>query len=225
VILYFNRLKYIDIDPVTMFIIAFITVVITYNDTKQYEHMESSRPDLEALYTLASVYNTDNVVFKNLKVTGTLTVDGRTRIGNDLNVENVMTARHGTITEWFNQLPRGVIVAWTENAPPAGWMLCDGRNGTPDLRGRFIVGKGQGAGLTNYNLNDIGGLEQVTLTVSQMPTHTHGIGGGIKSDMTGSGYRDNVYRTRSGYNSDSTGGNQPHENRPPYHALTYIIKI
>ena len=38
----------------------------------------------------------------------------------------------------FNLLPRGVIVAWSNATPPAGWALCDGANGTPDLRGRFI---------------------------------------------------------------------------------------
>ena len=44
------------------------------------------------------------------------------------------------------QLPQGVIVMWSgaEEAIPAGWALCDGKNGTPDLRSRFIVGAGAG---------------------------------------------------------------------------------
>jgi microcystin-dependent protein len=38
----------------------------------------------------------------------------------------------------FNLLPRGIIVAYNGETAPAGWALCDGTNGTPDLRGRFI---------------------------------------------------------------------------------------
>lgn len=43
-------------------------------------------------------------------------------------------------------LPRGTIVAWSgsKNTIPAGWALCEGLNGTPDLRDRFIVGAGGG---------------------------------------------------------------------------------
>ena len=227
VLVYLANFKYIAINTSTVYIIAFIVLAMSYNfiTDDNYEHMNAQRPDLEALSTMASVYNADTVTFKNLRVTGTLNVDGKTRIGNDLNVDNIMTSRYATVTEWFNQMPKGIIAAWTTNDAPAGWALCDGNNGTPDLRGRFIVGKGQGAGLSNYNLNDKGGVEQVTLTIDQMPAHSHGIGGAIKSNMTGSSYHDNVYRSRGGYNSDNTGGSKAHENRPPYHALTYIMKL
>ena len=174
---------------------------------------------------LATAYNSGNAVVKNLKVTGTLYTDGKTRIGNDLVVDNVLTTRYGSVNEWFNKIPKGIIVEWTGNDAPAGWAICDGTNRTPDLRGRFIIGKGQGTDLSNYNLNDRGGVEQVTLTIDQMPIHSHGIGGAIKSNMTGSSYHDNVYRSRGGYNSDNTGGSKAHENRPPYYALAYIMKI
>jgi microcystin-dependent protein len=51
--------------------------------------------------------------------------------------------------------------------------LCDGTNGTPDLRGRFVLSQGQGSGLTNRLINQIGGAETHTLTVQEMPSHTH----------------------------------------------------
>lgn len=43
----------------------------------------------------------------------------------------------------------------------------------PDTRGRVIVGAGQGPGTSNYVLGQMGGAENVTLTVNQMPAHTH----------------------------------------------------
>jgi microcystin-dependent protein len=51
----------------------------------------------------------------------------------------------------------------------------DGRStfGLPDLRGRVPIGVGQGAGLTNRVLGEIGGSENVTLTTTTVPTHSH----------------------------------------------------
>ena len=67
-------------------------------------------------------------------------------------------------------IPSGVIVMWsgTSSNIPAGWLLCDGSNGTPDLRDRFIVGAGN-----QYSRGDIGGSNSVTLTTAQMPNHSH----------------------------------------------------
>lgn len=43
----------------------------------------------------------------------------------------------------------------------------------PDLRGRLPIGQGQGPGLTNYQIGQVGGVENVTLLASNMPMHTH----------------------------------------------------
>lgn len=70
-------------------------------------------------------------------------------------------------------IPIGGIIMWSGSvgSVPAGWALCDGSNGTPDLRNRFIVGAG-----STYSPGTTGGAASVTLTASQMPSHTHGDG-------------------------------------------------
>ena len=79
-------------------------------------------------------------------------------------------------------MPIGVIVMWGGQIGqiPSGWQLCDGSNGTPNLRGQFIVGAG-GA----YNPGDQGGAASVTLDATQMPIHTHGLSGTINTSAAG----------------------------------------
>lgn len=78
---------------------------------------------------------------------------------------------------------RGVIVMWSGllSQLPEGWVLCDGTNGTPDLRDKFIVGAGR-----EYTIGDTGGAKEVTLTVSQMPSHNHTMGKAGSHGHTGS---------------------------------------
>lgn len=66
-------------------------------------------------------------------------------------------------------VPSGVIVMWSGSIAPSGWALCDGTNGTPDLRNKFILGWGTRAS------GSTGGEESVTLTAPQsgVPAHTH----------------------------------------------------
>jgi len=55
---------------------------------------------------------------------------------------------------------------------PTGWALCDGTNGTPDLRGKFIAGYNSTD--TNYDsIGETGGSNYFTLTTNQLPTHNH----------------------------------------------------
>ena len=79
-----------------------------------------------------------------------------------------------------NSIPIGGIIMWSGTVGtslPSNWKLCDGTtyNGitTPDLRGRFVLSSGQGGGLTNRTIGNAGGVETVTLTVDQMPSHNH----------------------------------------------------
>jgi microcystin-dependent protein len=114
-----------------------------------------------------------------------------------------------------------------ENQIPDGWALCNGNtvNGkqTPDLRGRFVVGAGTGSG---YSIGDKGGASQVTLTVAQMPAHSHGMITLWSQPDWGRG--DGAWPVWTGDRNVQTaeaGGDQPHENRPPYYALCYIMRV
>jgi microcystin-dependent protein len=71
--------------------------------------------------------------------------------------------------EW-SMVPKGGIIMWSGALAsiPQGWALCNGANGTPDLRNRFIVGAG-----STYSVGNTGGTDSVTLTAAQMPTHNH----------------------------------------------------
>ena len=120
----------------------------------------------------------------------------------------------------------GMIILWSgaADAIPTGFVLCDGNNNTPNLSGRFVVGYDASNG--DYDVNDTGGSESVTLSVDQIPAHTHTY---IDQYVAiNNGYRpwpaSNNDCGQRNINSGSTGGGQSHENRPPYYALCYIMK-
>lgn len=74
-------------------------------------------------------------------------------------------------------IPVGGIIMWSGSTVPTGWALCNGQTSsgqqTPDLRGRFILGSGTGAGLTARSSGQTGGEENHTLTTAELPSHSH----------------------------------------------------
>ena len=122
----------------------------------------------------------------------------------------------------------GMIILWSgaADAIPTGFVLCDGNNSTPNLSGRFVVG--YSASDSDYDVNDTGGEVTVALTLNQIPSHTHSY---VGHTYPGSGPEQNQSggpEDRTSFNVNKTtgsaGGGQPHENRPPYYALCYIMK-
>ena len=73
----------------------------------------------------------------------------------------------------------GMIMMYNGSTAPSGWAICNGQNGTPDLRDRFIVGTG-----SSYNLGNTGGANSVTLTATQMPNHAHAFSGSASHSHT-----------------------------------------
>lgn len=115
----------------------------------------------------------------------------------------------------------GMIILWSGavGAIPAGWVLCDGNNDTPDLRNRFVVGAGD-----SYAVDVNGGEASHTLTVGEMPAHKHTAQ--WKKTATAGTFADHFSVVGDWTNAyiGSTGGGGAHENRPPYYALCYIMK-
>ena len=123
----------------------------------------------------------------------------------------------------------GMIILWSgaADAIPSGFVLCDGNNNTPNLSGKFVVGYDASNG--DYDVNDTGGAENVTLSVAQIPNHKHTTSFDGHKFFPGDGSTSIGYGGAGGYpatvfSMDNTGGGQSHENRPPYYALCYIMK-
>ncbi len=126
-------------------------------------------------------------------------------------------------------IPVGGIVVWSgaANQIPYGWALCNGQNGTPNLLDRFVVGAGN-----NYKVNDQGGNATYALKLAEMPSHTHKFvfsGADIDADWQEKDHffcQHNKYPSfRHEANTLAAGGGAAHENRPPYYALCYIMRI
>lgn len=156
------------------------------------------------------------------------------------------------------------IRAFGFNFPPRGWALCDGQLlpinqnqalfsllGTtyggdgrttfalPDLRGRTAIKYGQGPGLAAYQLGSAAGQESVTLTLDQIPAHSHGLQassaaadqeepsnarvlGKVEEDIYGSG---EANQPLGGSAVGGTGGGQAHENMQPFLVLNFCIAL
>lgn len=159
----------------------------------------------------------------------------------------------------------GQIKMFAGNFPPAGWAFCDGQLlpisenevlfnliGTtyggdgqttfavPDLRGRIPVGMGQGSGLSQRIIGEMGGAEVNTITINQMPTHNHMVGAVTTNGNqnlpannlpAGTAVLDKEYSSASANTTfkagmlSPSGGGQPINNIQPYLAVSFIISL
>ncbi len=108
-----------------------------------------------------------------------------------------------------------------------GWAICNGNNGTPDLRNRFIVGAKD-----LPHIGDTGGEADVTLSTDQIPLHSHTIHDGqfgylgIQIQTQSGGYTPYCISDVFGKDgTDDAGGGEPHNNMPPYYTLIYLMRL
>ncbi|MBC8162710.1 MAG: phage tail protein [Roseiflexaceae bacterium] len=158
----------------------------------------------------------------------------------------------------------GEILIFAGNFAPAGWMLCEGQllpiseNETlfqligttyggdgqstfalPDLRGRLPLHMGTGPNSVTYIIGEAAGVESVTLTTQQLPSHTHGVVattalatsalpvGRVLAEGSGPTlyYADVPTVALAATAVGSVGGSQPHTNLQPYLCLNFIISL
>ncbi len=157
----------------------------------------------------------------------------------------------------------GEIRMFAGNFAPRGWAFCDGQLlavsqndalfsllgtiyggdgrttfGLPDMRGRIPIHAGTGPGLSERRLGAKAGGEDVTLTVDQLPSHTHRLQGSTnipsdrnpKGKVTGQTLSDTYIDDQPFGNMSSTavsniGGSRKHTNLMPYLCVHFIIAL
>ena len=151
----------------------------------------------------------------------------------------------------INQALKGLIAIWSGAVAdiPAGWALCDGEKGTPDLRDKFIVGAGKayqvdaagGAAAHAHELSGSGQVSDTTLTTAQMPAHTHTYAANPTAYGAGGNDVSSLFQVvkSPAQTTSSTGGGESHNhsfdlagivsgsqpNLPPYYSLAYIMCV
>lgn len=203
-----------------------------------------------------------NTGFQDEVVVGTETAYDATTMKKDVTIRVYRTGesvpRSSLVVTRYSKsmdtssVPSGSIIPWYGNLAdiPDGFALCNGTNGTPDLRDRFLVGAG-----SSYALSATGGADTVMLTGTQVGNHYHTFGVDVSNNSgfflsrgvgnyvtpsvpsgvrwqywNGSGSDAHMRDRGSGENlvtsnSIATAAQEAHENRPPFYALYYIMKL
>ncbi|MDR0687754.1 MAG: tail fiber protein [Prevotellaceae bacterium] len=168
----------------------------------------------------------------NVRVAGTDSVNKLVANSSVVNGNSEVT---GTLTAntlaGYGTIPVGGIIMWSGTTAPDGWALCNGQtvNGktTPNLQGRFIVGY-QSSGDADYNsIGKTGGEKTHTLTINEMPSHSHIYSYTPYSSNKTSNTHDTDHRALESRDEETSyaGGGAAHENRPPYYVLAFIMRV
>jgi microcystin-dependent protein len=225
--------------------------------------------DIDAIRNLSGIAtkisNTNNTLVLPANMTS---MKGNAEIGGDTVLYGNLTVKGNVKFQnkdygFMDIFPRFTILAFYDSMVPKGWAPCNGKyyklneegvaietiGGAycPDLSGRMIIGTGKGTGLTERKRNDVGGFETHTLSVDEMPKHSHDLSDftnkiGCKGNQCQSPYTNGWYSFGGGagngvskwehgkpdslmVNTGPTGSGWPHPIMNPYFAMEYIMKL
>jgi len=122
-----------------------------------------------------------------------------------------------------SSVPKGIISLWSGSIAtiPPGWALCDGNNGTPDLRDKFIVGaKQDDAGVAKTNIT--GALTVSGGSISHTHSDTFSIEGKGIDIFVDEGSESGVVQ---GHTHNLPGSVSSTATVQPYYALAYVMKL
>jgi microcystin-dependent protein len=186
-----------------------------------------------------------------IKITGAGEAPGKVLTSDAAGV-GTWQAATGSSGGGLETTPIGTIMAFGAPVAPSGYLNCDGSAisrtvysalfaaiGTtfgvgdgattfnlPDLRGRGVIGVGQGASLTNRVLGAIGGEETHVLTVAEMPSHSHTLAVSLNpgNGLNGPGGTTGASSGANMGGINNTGGDGSHNTMQPFVVTNYIIK-
>jgi hypothetical protein len=200
-----------------------------------------------ATNTSSVTLNINSIGAKSITKNGTTALTANDILINSV-VEVIYDGTQFQLVNPANTIPSGVITMWSGSIAniPASWYLCNGSNGTPDLRNKFIVGAySDNAGVANTTITGsqtlTGGTADAivvshthTATVTD-PGHTHPYRTGASGppydqvSVASQNQYDVGTATRSAVTgisvaNSTTGSSGTNQNLPPYYALAYIMK-
>lgn len=211
-----------------------------------------------------ATFNTPPIRTGDLVVEGNEIVGKNLQVGGDLSANSFFAAGNFYLNKYI-LIPYGTIIQSAAVNIPGGWLLCDGASllkdgvyanlfnaieytyggsgdnfNIPDTRGRVAVGKSPAINGSRSErlLGDTGGEETHTLTVSEMPSHTHGSnadgtttarlvvvdGSDTMNAAVNSGSGEPNLYTNTTLSISNTGSGGAHNNMQPFIVFNYLIK-
>ena len=185
-------------------------------------------PALANKITLSPSVSFENAtgLVKFLVDSTSVTVTGPLKVGTTIGLETAGTSRQILTSQgpslppiWTDNFPIGGIIMWSgdQTTVPYGWAICDGENGTPDLRNKFVVGVGTEFGNT---LLEPGGNKDAVVVAHTHRLPTDAVGGGDMQSLQGNPNADENFSNLT----ESTGESGTNKNLPPYMPLYYIMR-
>ena len=209
------------------------------------------------VFTNPPIQNGNLYVQQSQTIGGNLDISGNLTVGQNLSAYNFYASGNYYLNNYV-LIPAGTIIQSAAINEPSGWLDCNGRVlntslyaalftaigytyggadlsfNIPDMQGRVPVGRGSGAGLTSRSLGATGGEETHTLSVGELPSHTHSL-------SRRSNPEDGAYDTGDGHAAESsacttdrsilgtfstsaTGSGTAHNNMQPFVVVRYLIK-